>query len=169
QRSRGDARGARRVAERRAMNGGDAVSQEAMMSLEEAARAVDGRLAGAAAGFSGVTTDSRAVNAGDLFVALIGGRFDGHAYAEEAFRRGAVAALVSRPLSGDSLLPQVIVADTRLALGLLAAHWRRRFALPLVALTGSNGKTTVKEMLTAILAAHCGARAPVLATAGNLN
>ena len=70
------------------MNGGDAVSQEAMMSLEEAARAVDGRLAGAAAAFSGVTTDSRAVNAGDLFVALIGERFDGHAYAEEAFRRG---------------------------------------------------------------------------------
>jgi UDP-N-acetylmuramoyl-tripeptide--D-alanyl-D-alanine ligase len=66
-------------------------------------------------------------------------------------------------------VPQVVVADTRAALGRLAAHWRNRFALPLVALTGSNGKTTVKEMLASILAAHCGERDPVLATEGNLN
>jgi UDP-N-acetylmuramoyl-tripeptide--D-alanyl-D-alanine ligase len=151
------------------MNGGDAVSQAAMMSLEEAARAVEGRLHGSSVRFSGVTTDSRAINAGDLFVALRGERFDGHDYVDEAVRRGAVAALTSRPIAGVLPIAQVVVRDTRLALGLLAAHWRRRFALPLVALTGSNGKTTVKEMLASILAAHCGTRDPVLATAGNLN
>jgi UDP-N-acetylmuramoyl-tripeptide--D-alanyl-D-alanine ligase len=130
---------------------------------------VEGRVQGTSVGFSGVTTDSRAVNAGDLFVALKGERFDGHAYVEEAARRGATAALTSQFVAGALPVPQVLVADTRLALGSLAAHWRERFQLPLVALTGSNGKTTVKEMLAAIVAEHCGGREPVLATQGNLN
>src|SRR5690606_3917790 len=78
-------------------------------------------------------------------------------------------ALTSRRVETRTPVPQVVVADTRLALGRLAAHWRARFALPVVALTGSNGKTTVKEMLAAILAASCGAAADVLATRGNLN
>jgi UDP-N-acetylmuramoyl-tripeptide--D-alanyl-D-alanine ligase len=151
------------------MNGGERVGQVVMMDLEETARAVGGELHGANAGFSGVTTDSRVVNAGDLFVALRGERFDGHEYVAEAFRRGAAAAITSRLVTGAAPYPQVVVDDTRLALGRLAGHWRARFALPLVALTGSNGKTTVKEMLASILAAHCGSRAPVLATQGNLN
>ena len=148
---------------------GTPMQPPAMMDLAEAARAVSGRLEGPAVAFSGVTTDSRAVSAGDLFVALKGERFDGHAYVEEAVRRGAVAALTSRRVEGGLPAAQLIVDDTRFALGRLAAHWRSRFRLPLVALTGSNGKTTVKEMLTAILAAHCGSRDAVLATAGNLN
>ena len=150
------------------MNGGDDVSQAAMMGLEEAARGARGAARGDAQ-FSGVTTDSRAVNAGDLFVALVGERFDGHAYVAEAVRRGAVAAMVSRPVDGQPPVPQVLVDDTRLALGRLAGHWRGRFALPLVALTGSNGKTTVKEMLASIIVAHTGTREAVLATQGNLN
>jgi UDP-N-acetylmuramoyl-tripeptide--D-alanyl-D-alanine ligase len=80
-----------------------------------------------------------------------------------------VAAITSRLVSARVPVPQVVVDDTRIALGKLAGHWRARFALPLVALTGSNGKTTVKEMLTSILAAHCGDATMVLATQGNLN
>jgi len=151
------------------MNAGVHVSQGFMMSLEDAARALGGRVHGSPGSFSGVASDSRAIEIGDLFVAIRGERFDAHDFVAEAARRGAAAALVSRELPGEPALSQVVVADTRLALGRLAAHWRARFALPLVALTGSNGKTTVKEMLAAILAAHCGARAPVLATEGNLN
>ena len=161
------------------MNGGEYVADARMMDLEEAARAVAGRVHGAPVAFSGVTTDSRAVNAGDLFVALRGERFDGHDYVEEAVRRGACAALTSRVVEGALPIAQVLVADTRLALGRLAAHWRRKFALSLAALTGSNGKTTVKEMLASILARHCGDRGGgpqlvgavehVLATQGNLN
>jgi UDP-N-acetylmuramoyl-tripeptide--D-alanyl-D-alanine ligase len=141
----------------------------AMMGLAEAARSLPARLEGGDVAFSGVSTDSRTVSAGDLFVALEGERFDGHAYVAEAVRRGAVAAMVSKPV--DTALPvaRLAVVDTRFALGRLAALWRARFRLPLVALTGSNGKTTVKEMLTAILAVHCGSREAVLATAGNLN
>ena len=151
------------------MNGTDPVSRESMMDLQEAARATGGKLQGANARFAGVTTDSRKLSAGDLFVALKGERFDGHAYVAEAMSRGAVAAMVSQPAAVPMPLPQVVVPDTRIALGRLAGHWRGRFAMPLVALTGSNGKTTVKEMLTAILAVHCGSRSMVLATQGNLN
>ncbi|MBL8511034.1 MAG: UDP-N-acetylmuramoyl-tripeptide--D-alanyl-D-alanine ligase [Betaproteobacteria bacterium] len=120
--------------------------------------------------FSSVSTDSRSLEAGALFVALQGERFDGHQYLETARARGAVAALVARPV--DCALPQIIVDDPLFALGTLAAAWRSRFTLPVVALTGSNGKTTVKEMLRAILLAHCGSTlddSPVLATQGNLN
>jgi UDP-N-acetylmuramoyl-tripeptide--D-alanyl-D-alanine ligase len=151
------------------MNGADRVAPPPMMSVEELAAAVNGALHGAAASFSGVTTDSRRVGAGDLFVAISGERFDGNDYVAEAAARGAVAALTSRRTDAGMPLPQVVVADTRSALGRLAAHWRDRFSLPVVALTGSNGKTTVKEMLASILAAHCDGRAPVLATEGNLN
>jgi UDP-N-acetylmuramoyl-tripeptide--D-alanyl-D-alanine ligase len=152
------------------MNGGDPVPRAAMMDLHELARVVDGELAGAPVAFHGVATDSRAIDAGDLFVALKGERFDGHDYVAQAIALGAAAALTSRRVEGALPIPQVVVADTRLALGRLAADWRRRFAtLALIALTGSNGKTTVKEMLAAILARHAGAREAVLATRGNLN
>ena len=140
-----------------------------MMELREAARAVGGTLEGDSVRFSAVTTDSRAVAANDLFVALKGERFDGHAYLPEAQRRGAIAAMTSRVVPLQPPMAQVVVDDTRLGLGRLAASWRSRFALPLVALTGSNGKTTVKEMLAAILAARDGDRSLVLATEGNLN
>ncbi|MFZ3322067.1 MAG: UDP-N-acetylmuramoyl-tripeptide--D-alanyl-D-alanine ligase [Usitatibacter sp.] len=150
------------------MNGGEYVGRSPMMGLDEAAGAVGGEAHGTAR-FAGVTTDSRAVDAGDLFVALKGETFDGHEYIAEAIRRGAVAAIVSRRIDSQPAIPQVVVPDTRIALGRLAAHWRGKFALPLAALTGSNGKTTVKEMLTSILAARCGSRDAVLATEGNLN
>jgi UDP-N-acetylmuramoyl-tripeptide--D-alanyl-D-alanine ligase len=139
------------------------------MQLREAARAVGAELHGESQRVDGVSTDSRAVAVGDLFVALRGERFDGHEYLAEAQKRGAVGALTSRLVQTQIPMAQVVADDTRLALGRLAAWWRGRFALPVVALTGSNGKTTVKEMLASILAAHTGDRASVLATEGNLN
>jgi len=152
------------------MNGAEPVARPAMMDLNELARAVGGEVAGAAVEFSGVTTDSRAIDAGDLFVALKGERFDGHDYVAQAIARGAAAALTSRRVEAELPVAQVVVADTRPALGRLAGAWRRRFqTLALIALTGSNGKTTVKEMLAAILARHAGADEAVLATRGNLN
>jgi len=151
------------------MNGSDPVAGSSMMKLSEAARALPGRMIGPDVEFTGVTTDSRAIGAGDLFVALVGERFDGHDYVAEALRRGASAALVSRALDDVAPYSQLVVDDTRWGLGRLAAHWREKFSIPLVALTGSNGKTTVKEMIAAILAVHAGGRERVLATQGNLN
>jgi UDP-N-acetylmuramoyl-tripeptide--D-alanyl-D-alanine ligase len=139
-----------------------------MMDTAEAARALGGRLRGANVAFERVSTDSRSVRTGDLFIALKGERFDGHEYVPRAEQQGAVASVVSRELE-SARQPQVVVEDTRLALGRLAAHWRGKFSLPVVGLTGSNGKTTVKEMIAAILATYVGARDPVLATEGNLN
>ncbi|GAO37108.1 UDP-N-acetylmuramoyl-tripeptide--D-alanyl-D-alanine ligase [Sulfuricella sp. T08] len=140
-----------------------------MLSLSAAARALNAETSGADVTFSGVTTDSRAVAAGDLFVALKGERFDGHNYVKQVMEQGAVAALVERrdPAWGD--FPLLLVKDARLALGELAGHWRSRFVIPVVALTGSSGKTTVKEMVAAILRAQAGAADQVLATKGNLN
>ncbi len=140
-----------------------------MMDLVEAAGATGGVAAGEPASFTGVSTDSRTIAAGDLFVAIAGENFDGHDYVPQAIGRGAAAALVSRRVGSEREIPQVVVKDTRLALGALASAWRGRFALPVVALTGSNGKTTVKDMLASILAAHCGGPDDVLATEGNLN
>ena len=152
------------------MNGDDpGVRARVLFMLDEVARAVDGALQGERVAISGITTDSRRVQPGDLFVALVGERFDGHGFVEQAARRGAVAALTYRPVAAEIPVPQVIVPDTKLALGRLAAHWRARFAVPLVALTGSNGKTTVKEMVASILAAHVKAGDAILATQGNLN
>ncbi|MGH8487357.1 MAG: Mur ligase family protein, partial [Gammaproteobacteria bacterium] len=113
--------------------------------------------------FSGCTTDSRNLFPEALFVALRGPHFDGHDFVDAAFARGAAAAVLEHAIGGER--PGLVVPDTRRALGLIAAHWRRRFRLPLVAVTGSNGKTTVKEMLVAILS-RC---AQVLGTQGNLN
>lgn len=149
------------------MNGLDPIAGAPMTDLADAAAATGGVVAGANAPFVGVSTDSRAIRPGELFVALVGERFDGHAFVAEARGRGAAAALVSRQV--DVSAPQLVVEDTRLALGRLAAAWRARFTLPVLALTGSNGKTTVKEMLASILAAHCGGPGEVLVTEGNLN
>jgi UDP-N-acetylmuramoyl-tripeptide--D-alanyl-D-alanine ligase len=140
-----------------------------MLSLSAAAKAINASFSGADVTFSGVTTDSRAVAAGDLFVALKGERFDGHDFVAKVIQQGAAAALVERrdPAWGD--FPVLVVNDARLALGALAGHWRSRFAIPVVGLTGSSGKTTVKEMIAAILRAQTGDADQVLATRGNLN
>ena len=139
-----------------------------MMSLTEAAALSGGRASGADPRFDGVSTDSRSVGRGQLFVALRGERFDGHDFLDAAAARGAAAAMVDVRYQGQFPLPVVIVDDTKRALGELARRWRARFTPKLVAITGSNGKTTVKEMFAAILRRHGGEKA-VLATAGNLN
>ena len=143
------------------------------MDLLSAARAMSGNVEGGNVAFLGVSTDSRSVAAGELFVALRGERFDGHEFVAAAYERGAAAVVVDaagaealRSVAAD--LPRIVVADTRIALGELAAAWRARFSLPVIGVTGSNGKTTNKEMITSILKAAFGADA-VLATQGNLN
>jgi UDP-N-acetylmuramoyl-tripeptide--D-alanyl-D-alanine ligase len=139
-----------------------------MMSAAEAAALVHGRLSGGDASFTAVSTDSRSIGRGELFVALRGERFDGHEFLPAAASRGAAAALVDRNYSGAFPLPVVIVDDTKRALGELGRRWRARFSPALIAVTGSNGKTTVKEMVAAILRRHASESA-VLATSGNLN
>jgi UDP-N-acetylmuramoyl-tripeptide--D-alanyl-D-alanine ligase len=131
--------------------------------LSDAAAAAGGRLAGADAPFAGVSIDSRTLEAGQLFVALAGERFDGHAFLAAARARGAAGAVVARPC--DSALPQVVVRDTQAALTALAAAWRAKSGALVIGVGGSNGKTTTKEMLAAILAGA----GPTLATRGNLN
>jgi len=113
-----------------------------------------------------VNTDTRSLQAGDLFVALKGERFDAHDFLAQAKTQGAVAAIAHHGLA-QAGLPGLEVADTRLALGRLAAGWRSQFRLPLVAVTGSNGKTTVTQMIAAILRAWKADKA--FATEGNLN
>ena len=132
-------------------------------SLAEIEASLHGHLQGASVEFGGVGTDSRQVRAGDLFVALSGANFDGHDYLDDVAQKGAVAALVSRDV--ESTLPLLRVADTQRALGLLGAYNRALFANPVVAITGSSGKTTVKNMLASVL----GQRGNTLATQGNYN
>jgi UDP-N-acetylmuramoyl-tripeptide--D-alanyl-D-alanine ligase len=134
-----------------------------MWTLRDACAAAGGRLLGADASFHSVVTDTRRDCTGALFVALRGERFDGHDYLVQAKAAGAAAALVDRTLDLD--LPQCLVGDARLGLGRLASAWRDRFTGRVAAITGSNGKTTVKEMLAAILAQV----GPTRATQGNLN
>jgi UDP-N-acetylmuramoyl-tripeptide--D-alanyl-D-alanine ligase len=139
-----------------------------MMQLSEAAAVLGARTSGGDARFSGVSSDTRTLRAGDLFVALRGDRFDGHDFLKSAAAAKAAAAVVDRRHTGEFPLPVAVVDDTRLALGALAGHWRARFHPALIAVAGSNGKTTVKEMLAAILRRHAGDEA-VLATSGNFN
>ncbi len=115
---------------------------------------------------SRVHSDTRSLQSGDLFVALKGERFDAHDFLPQAKAAGAVAAIAERGLT-ESGLPGLLVADTRRALGQLAAAWRARFHLPLIAVTGSNGKTTVTQMIASVLEAWLGASA--FSTQGNLN
>jgi murE/murF fusion protein len=115
----------------------------------------------------GVSTDTRRIGTGELFVALVGENFDAHNYLDQAEGRGACAAVVAHAV-GDAKLPQLVLGDTRLALMRIGAAWRSQFSLPVVAVTGSNGKTTTKEMISAMLAEWRG-EAGRLATAGNLN
>ena len=131
--------------------------------LSSASGVMQGRLHGSDAEFRGISTDSRSVKARELFFALQGPRFDGSAYLPQAAAAGAAGAVVARPLDAD--LPTIEVDDTRRALGRVAAAWRRQMPATVIALTGSNGKTTCKEMIASCLALA----APTLATRGNLN
>ena len=129
----------------------------------QVAKAVQGELIGNSVAVFGVSTDTRSVAANELFIALQGLNFDGHDYLEHAKQRGAVAVMVSKKTETD--LPKILVSDTKLALGELAKAWRKQFSIPVIGITGSNGKTTVKELTTAIM--NC--EHEVLATEGNLN
>jgi UDP-N-acetylmuramoyl-tripeptide--D-alanyl-D-alanine ligase len=131
--------------------------------LSDVAAATGGKLLGADREFGRVIQDSRKLGAGQLFVAIKGEHFDGHEFLPQAEKSGAAGALVQK--QSPSALPQVVVADTRKALGQYAAAWRRTFTLPLVGVTGSSGKTTLKEMIASILRV----RGATLATVGNLN
>ncbi len=146
-------------------------ASRASMTLVDCARQLGAQLHMskdfANASFAGVSTDSRTIEAGELFVAIKGETFDGHKYVRQATSRGASAALVSE--KQDLPTPQIVVGDTLWAYAQLGQQWRSRFSTPIIALTGSNGKTTVKEMLRAILSAHSGQPDDVLATEGNLN
>ena len=144
----------------------------ALMTIGELARALSARgvpaeLSGdGRVGFSSVSTDSRTLSGGALFVALSGERFDGHDYVARARENGAAGALVERRVEVD--VPQLIVTDSKRAFGIAAGTWRSRFSLPVIAVAGSNGKTTVTQMVAAILGAAYGEKNR-LATRGNLN
>lgn len=142
------------------------------MLLSEAAGYMDGEfLANEEAWVASVGSDSRNIAHQELFFALKGENFDGHAYADQALKQGASAVVISD--AACKARPAILVKDTLLALGVLAKSWRNTFTLPVIAITGSNGKTTVKEMLTSILkaASNKSDSKPdaVLATVGNLN
>lgn len=122
------------------------------LRLKEIAMWTRGHLQGDDAGVRGVSTDTRSLAAGDLFVALRGDSHDGHDHVAAALARGAVGALVSRRL--DVALPQIVVADTLHALGDLASAVRARRDVCVIGITGSNGKTTVKTLAAGVLAQH---------------
>ena len=131
--------------------------------LSTAAKFVDGALHGVDRAFSGVSTDTRTLQSGELFVALSGPNYDGRDYVDLAKEKGAAGAIVDSMV--ESELAQITVDDAKLALGQLGASWRDQQSATVVGITGSNGKTTLKE-LTAACLAHA---APTLATQGNLN
>lgn len=132
-------------------------------TLSSVAAVVDGKLLGPDTSFAAVCTDTRRDVHDALFVALRGANFDGNDYVAAAAEGGAAGALVGT--AADVSLPQVIVADTRRALGAMAARWRENFSIPIVAVTGSSGKTTVKGLVASVL----GVKHHVCATLGNLN
>ena len=146
-----------------------------MMTLQQALELIqahipEARLVGdGQAGIARVHTDTRTLQAGDLFVALKGERFDAHDFLPQAKAAGAAAVLAERGLA-DAGLSGIEAPDSLRALGVLARAWRARFVLPLIAVTGSNGKTTVTQMIASILRAHVGGTGEAaLATRGNFN
>ncbi len=138
-----------------------------MMQLSTVVKAVNGKLLGDDVEIQSIGTDSRTIVSKQLFVAIKGENFDGNQFAETAIQQGAAAVLVSDKQT--QARPAVVVDDTKLALGQLAKYWRNQFHMPVIAITGSNGKTTTKEMLTAILGAATKDAQKVHATVGNLN
>ena len=133
------------------------------MLLSEAAKTIGASLNGEDVIFSGCSTDSRTIEKGNLFIALKGENFDGHKYISVAEKKGASSLIVDREISNTKSF--IKVKNTRKAMGLLAKSWREKITIPLIAITGSNGKTTVKEMVTNILSTV----SSVHATPGNLN
>ncbi len=132
-------------------------------SIGDCVSALQATLQGNEAHVSGVSIDTRTLAPGDLYVAIQGDNFNGHEFVAAAQEAGATALLVHEPVKSE--LPQLVVEDTVVALGRLATWWAQRFDIPTIAITGSNGKTSVKEIITAILRQL----GPVLATKGNLN
>lgn len=132
-------------------------------TLAHAAESMHGTLHGSDTRFHGVSTDTRTLSSGELFVALQGPNFDGAAFLKQAAERQAAAAVVAEPV--ETGIPSITVDDTRLALGRLAAGWRRQMPATVVGITGSNGKTTLKELIASCLSQSD----KTLATHGNLN
>lgn len=132
-------------------------------TLSWIASQIDGKLDGQDCEVNAVSTDTRTLDSGSVYLALKGDNFDGHAFAESAEKAGASAIIASEPVNVS--IPVVYVEDTKLALGLLGAAVKREVAPKTIAITGSSGKTTVKEMCAAILER----RGSVLATNGNFN
>jgi UDP-N-acetylmuramoyl-tripeptide--D-alanyl-D-alanine ligase len=132
-------------------------------TLAQAANSMRGTLQGTDLKFRGVSTDTRTLREGELFFALQGPNFDGAAFIDAAVKREASGAVVPTPLDAD--IPVIVVDDTMQALGLLAAAWRQKMPATVIGITGSNGKTTLKEMLASCLALS----AETLPTQGNLN
>jgi len=148
------------------MKGATVTALEKTLTLDEIAAATRGRVrGGGAVSVAGVSIDSRTLAKGQLFVAVKGPKFDGHDFVAGAIERGAAAAMVHRDLEAPPGFPLVRVADTTPALKDLSRHVRLKAALPVVAITGSAGKTTTKDMTAALLATQ----GPVLKTEGNLN
>lgn len=133
------------------------------LGLSEISRNLLAQLIGNDIAISSVSIDTRTLQAGDLYIAINGKNFDGHDFIAKAEQAGASALMVDHLVDTD--LPQIIVSDTRIGLAELARLWRQKSKAQVLAVTGSNGKTTVKEMLAAILSVNV----PVLATKGNLN
>ena len=136
-------------------------------TLGQLHRWINGSQLTADTSFDGVSTDTRLVGAGNLFVALKGENFDAHDFLSDLPKKG-VAAVVAERIPENYPLPALIVADTRLALGEMARQWRRKFSIPVVGVTGSTGKTTVKEMIATIFKTAFGEEGR-LATSGNFN
>ena len=135
--------------------------------LEQLCNLISGARITAPAHCDGISTNSKSIKTGNLFVALAGERFDAHDFLPDVASSGA-AAVVAHQVPANYPLPALLVPETRYALGQIANWWRRRHAIPVIGVTGSNGKTTVKEMIAAILQAEYGA-GNYLSTTGNLN
>src|SRR6185295_11350706 len=135
-----------------------------VMDSKDIVRHLEATLIGRETVIQGVSTDTRTLKPNNLYVAIVGHQHDGHQFVVEAKNKGAAALLVTQKVDVD--LPQMVVKDTIQALGQLSVLWRKKFNIPLVGITGSNGKTTLKNMVASILQTAAGA---VLATQGNLN
>ncbi|WP_372880138.1 UDP-N-acetylmuramoyl-tripeptide--D-alanyl-D-alanine ligase [Psychromonas sp.] len=141
------------------------------LTLAEIAKATDGQVINCTEQqvvINNISTDTRKIQSGDLFIALRGGNYDAHQFLDLAAKQGAAALLIEQKTASG--LPCIVVKDTRIALGLLATYVRQKIPhLKCAAITGSNGKTTTKELLSEILRSHAGNNESVLATAGNFN
>lgn len=145
-----------------------------MMKLSEVlavfkAKQIEAQLIGDDIAFDCVGIDSRQIKRNQLFIAIKGENFDGNTFAMESLQLGAAAVMVSDATLANQIKHGLLIKDTRIALGLLGEYWRQKFVIPVIAVTGSNGKTTVKEMIASILRAASGSVDAVLATQGNLN